>query len=149
MPPRGWHAPATDAGTPSNGSAGAGVTVKASEADTGGLCTVWEGRVPPGTVGAGPHVHRERDEFFYVLEGELVLRLGDAFYGYGDYAQAAELYRAALQKSGVDASLVNMRLGEALARAGQRAEAEAAFQAVTGPRAELASLWRLWLSQRA
>jgi quercetin dioxygenase-like cupin family protein len=59
------------------GSAGAGVTVKASEADTGGLCTVWEGRVPPGTVGAGPHVHRERDEFFYVLEGELVLQLGD------------------------------------------------------------------------
>jgi hypothetical protein len=35
------------------GSAGAGVTVKASEAETDGLCTVWEGRVPPGTVGAG------------------------------------------------------------------------------------------------
>jgi quercetin dioxygenase-like cupin family protein len=28
-------------------------------------------------VGAGPHHHRERDEFFYVLEGELVLRIGD------------------------------------------------------------------------
>jgi uncharacterized cupin superfamily protein len=51
--------------------------VKASTADTGGLCTVWEGRVPPGTVGAGPHYHRARDEFFYVREGELVLRIGD------------------------------------------------------------------------
>lgn len=51
--------------------------VKASTKETGGLCTVWEGRVPPGTVGAGPHYHRARDEFFYVLEGELVLRVGD------------------------------------------------------------------------
>ena len=59
------------------GSAGTGVTVKASAAETGGLCTVWEGQVPPGTVGAGPHYHRERDEFFYVLDGELVLRIGD------------------------------------------------------------------------
>jgi uncharacterized cupin superfamily protein len=59
------------------GSTGAGVTVKASEAETGGLCSVWEGRVGPGTVGAGPHYHRGRDEFFYVLEGELVLRIGD------------------------------------------------------------------------
>jgi quercetin dioxygenase-like cupin family protein len=60
------------------GSTGAGVTVKASEAETGGLCTVWEGRVGPGTVGAGPHYHRGRDEFFYVLDGELVLRIGEA-----------------------------------------------------------------------
>src|SRR5262245_35172002 len=59
------------------GSAGTGVTIKVSAAETSGLCTVWEGRVPPGTVGAGPHYHRGRDEFFYVLEGELVLRIGD------------------------------------------------------------------------
>jgi quercetin dioxygenase-like cupin family protein len=60
------------------GSAGTGVTVKASGADTDDLCTVWEGRVPPGTVGAGPHYHRGRDELFYILEGEVVLRIGDA-----------------------------------------------------------------------
>jgi quercetin dioxygenase-like cupin family protein len=59
------------------GSAGTGVMVKASGAQTGDLCTVWEGRVPPGSVGAGPHYHRGRDEFFYVLEGEVVLRIGD------------------------------------------------------------------------
>ena len=59
------------------GSAGTGVTVKVSTAETGGLCTVWEGRVLPGTVGAGPHFHRGRDEFFYVLEGELVLRIAE------------------------------------------------------------------------
>ena len=59
------------------GSAGTGVMVKVSAAETDGLCTVWEGRVPPGAVGAGPHSHHGRDEFFYVLEGELVLRIGD------------------------------------------------------------------------
>lgn len=59
------------------GSAGTGVMVKASAAETDGLCTVWEGHVPAGTVGAGPHYHRARDEFFYVLEGQLVLRIGD------------------------------------------------------------------------
>jgi hypothetical protein len=37
------------------GSAGTGVTVKVSAAETDGLCTVWEGRVPPGTMGAGRH----------------------------------------------------------------------------------------------
>ena len=59
------------------GSAGTGVTVKAAGAETDGLCTVWEGRVPPGAVGAGAHYHLGRDEVFYVLEGELVLRIGD------------------------------------------------------------------------
>ena len=76
-----------------------------------------------------------------------LLRLADAYYGYGEYAEAAELYRAALQK-GADANIVNTRLGAALAMAGQRAEAEAAFRAVTGPRAELANFWLLWLSSR-
>jgi len=82
-------------------------------------------------------------------EGRVARRTGDAFYGYGQYAEAAELYRAALQKGGEDAGLVNLRLGAALAMAGRRAEAEAAFRAVTaGDRAELARLWLLWLSTR-
>jgi uncharacterized cupin superfamily protein len=64
------------------------VVVKASEAETGGLCTVWEGRVGPETVGAGPHYHRRRDEFLYVLEGELVLRIGHKLHiaGAGTFA---------------------------------------------------------------
>jgi tetratricopeptide (TPR) repeat protein len=75
------------------------------------------------------------------------MAMGDAYYGYGDYAPAAELYRAALQK-GADAGTANIRIGAALAMAGQRAEAETAFRAVTGARAELAQLWLLWLSTR-
>lgn len=80
--------------------------------------------------------------------GKLALSTADAFYGYGDYAKAIELYRAALQKGGVDNNVVNTRLGMALAMAGRRAEAEAALKAVTGPRADIASFWMLWLNQR-
>ena len=71
---------------------------------------------------------------------------GDAHYGYGEYAEAAELYRAALQKGGEDANLVNTRLGAALARAGQRAEARGRVpRRDRGARAELARYWLLWL----
>jgi tetratricopeptide (TPR) repeat protein len=73
---------------------------------------------------------------------------GDAHFGNGQYAAAAELYRAALQKGGEDTNLVNTRLGAALALAGQRAEAEAAFRSVTGPRADLAGFWLAWLARR-
>ncbi|MGZ8350898.1 MAG: hypothetical protein ACXWU2_12785 [Allosphingosinicella sp.] len=73
---------------------------------------------------------------------------GDSHFGFGQYAEAAELYRAALQKGGEDANLVNTRLGAALALAGRRAEAEAAFRAVTGPRADLAGFWLAWLARR-
>lgn len=72
--------------------------------------------------------------------------VADALYGYGRYAEAAELYRAALGKGG-DASLLNLRIGVSLAQAGQRAEAETALRAVTGPRAELAALWLAWLAR--
>jgi tetratricopeptide (TPR) repeat protein len=81
--------------------------------------------------------------------GSPALGTADAYFGYGDYAKAVTLYKAALQKGGVDAGLVNTRLGMALALAGQKAEAEAAFKAIDGPRAELASLLQLWLSKRA
>ena len=74
---------------------------------------------------------------------------GDAFFGSSQYVEAAELYRAALQKGGEDPNLVNTRLGAALALAGQRLEAETAFRAVTGPRADLAGFWLAWLARRA
>lgn len=74
---------------------------------------------------------------------------GDAYLGYGEYAKAAALYRAALTKSGVDPSLANLRLGIALARSGDKAGATTAFNSVSGPRADIAKYWLLWLSTRA
>jgi hypothetical protein len=75
---------------------------------------------------------------------------GDTFYSYGQYADAAALYRAALQKGGENADMVNLRLGAALFAAGQQAEAQAAFRAVGGGnRAALAALWLLWIERPA
>lgn len=79
----------------------------------------------------------------------LAVRTGDAYYGYGDYAKAVDLYRAALAKSGADANLINLHLGMALARSGDKAGAAAAFKAVAGPQAELAKFWLVYLATQA
>jgi len=74
---------------------------------------------------------------------------GEAYYGYGDYAQAADLFRTALTKSGVDKDLANLRLGMALAQAGDKAGATAALNAAGGAQAEVAKLWLTYLAQKA
>jgi hypothetical protein len=73
---------------------------------------------------------------------------GDGLFAFGQYGEAAAAYQAALIKGGEDPNLVNSRLGAALALAGRRLEAEAALRAVTGPRAELAGFWLVWLARR-
>jgi thioredoxin-like negative regulator of GroEL len=73
---------------------------------------------------------------------------GDAWYGYGDYAKAAEFYKAALAKGG-DANRNNLHLGMALARAGDKAGAAAALNKVTGPMAELAKFWLVYANSKA
>ena len=83
------------------------------------------------------------------LRGATTIAAGDQLLSFGDYAAAAHAYEGALQKGAADPNLVNTRLGIALALAGRRAEALAAFGAVTGPRADLASLWLAWLGQQA
>lgn len=81
--------------------------------------------------------------------GSVALNVADAYLSYGEYAKAATFYRTALIKGGVDANLVNTRLGMALAMSGDRAGATSVFNAITGPRQDLARYWVLWLSQRA
>lgn len=80
---------------------------------------------------------------------KLAVRTGDAYYGYGEYTQAAELYRAALSKTGADANLINLHLGMALARAGDKAGATAALNAVAGPQTQLAKFWLVYVATRA
>ena len=80
-------------------------------------------------------------------DGEAALKAADNHYAFGEYAKAAELYRLALTKGGIDAGIVNTRLGMSLALAGQRAEAETVLRTVNGPRANLASYWLVWLAQ--
>lgn len=51
-------------------------TVKISGADTGGRYGLIEVVVPPG-LGSPWHVHPEEDEWFYVLEGNLTVYVGN------------------------------------------------------------------------
>lgn len=83
--------------------------------------------------------------------GKGALATGDAYFGFGNYAKAAELYRLAATKStGADAETANLRLGAALAMAKDKAGATTAFQAVQGgARANLAQYWLTYLGQTA
>ena len=82
-------------------------------------------------------------------DANALIRIGDRYYGLGQYAKAAGLYRQALSKGGADANLANLHLGMALTRSGDKAGATAAFNAVTGPRADIAKYWLLYLKTGA
>jgi len=76
-----------------------------------------------------------------------LLHIGDRFYGMGQFAEAADIYRQVLNKPGADKDVANIHLGMALARQGDKAGATAAFNAVTGPRAEIAKFWLAYVQQ--
>lgn len=83
------------------------------------------------------------------VNGTALLRIGDRYYAMGDYTKAVELYRMAMGKPGVDAAVANLHIGMALARAGDKAGAKTALNAVTGPRADIAKYWLTYVNQRA
>jgi tetratricopeptide (TPR) repeat protein len=76
-----------------------------------------------------------------------LLRIGDRYYAMGNYAKAADVYRQVIGKPGADKDVANLHLGMALARAGDKAGATAALNAVSGSRAELAKYWLLYAQQ--
>lgn len=79
---------------------------------------------------------------------KLALATGDAYYGYGEYAKAAALYKQAVGAPTVDQATANLRLGMALARSGDKAGATAALNAVKGgPRETLAKYWLVFIGQ--
>jgi tetratricopeptide (TPR) repeat protein len=77
------------------------------------------------------------------------VRIGDRYFGLGNYAKAIELYRMAEGKAGADANLINMHLGMALARSGDKAGALEAFKKVTGPAQPIAQFWTIYVNQAA
>ena len=81
--------------------------------------------------------------------GMTLMRIGDRYLAMGDQAKALELYRLALTKPGVDAAVINLHIGMALAKAGDKSGATAAFNAVTGPRADIAKFWLTYLNQKS
>ena len=82
--------------------------------------------------------------------GKLAAQTGDAYLAQGNYAKAVELYRASLQKGGVNADEINTHIGIALAQSGDRAGATTAFATVTTqPRKDIAALWTTYLQSSA
>jgi tetratricopeptide (TPR) repeat protein len=76
------------------------------------------------------------------------LGTADAYYGYGDFAKAAAMYKLAQGGAGIDPNTVNLRLGAALARSGDLAGAKAALEQVKGgPREGLAQYWLIFVGQ--
>lgn len=80
--------------------------------------------------------------------GMALLRIGDRYYGTGQYAKAVELYRKAMGKPGVDPSLANLHLGMGLARVGDKAGATTAFNAVSGDLSQIAKYWLIYVQQK-
>jgi tetratricopeptide (TPR) repeat protein len=81
--------------------------------------------------------------------GMALLRIGDRYYGMGNFPKAVELYRQSMSKPGVDPNIANLHIGMALTRTGDKPGATAAFKAVTGPRADIAKYWLLYVQSRA
>jgi mannose-6-phosphate isomerase-like protein (cupin superfamily) len=55
---------------------GGRMVVKVRDEDTSGAYSVHDNTIPPGSPGPRPHLHRHHEEVFYVLEGELTVRVG-------------------------------------------------------------------------
>jgi hypothetical protein len=79
--------------------------------------------------------------------GNLAFQTADAYLGYGQYAQAVDLYKVAAQKGGPDANLINLHMGEAQAQSGDKAGAAASFAKVTGPNQVIAQYWTVFANK--
>ena len=55
---------------------GGRMMVKVRDEDTTGAYSIHENTIPLGSPGPRPHIHRNHEEAFYVLEGELTVRAG-------------------------------------------------------------------------
>ena len=58
------------------------MVLKATGESTGGNLVLLENLTPPGG-GPPPHLHRNEDEFFYVLDGTFEIRIGDDVHALG------------------------------------------------------------------
>ena len=56
------------------------LTMYATAEQTGGAFSLMEERLPKGAE-PPPHVHRREDEAFFLLDGELTVRVGDETFG--------------------------------------------------------------------
>ncbi len=91
----------------------------------------------------------ERDARAGAAGAAIVTAAADAYLSYDDYAKAADLFKLALTKPGIDSARTLTRLGIAQTMLGQYADAQASFGKVTGARQPIARLWSIYAAQKA
>lgn len=79
----------------------------------------------------------------------LSVSTADGFLGYNMADKAEAIYKVALGKAGVNADLVNTRIGIAQVKQGKYADASATFAKVGGKRAYIGKLWKVYAEMKA
>ncbi|MEJ7925290.1 hypothetical protein WG908_00805 [Sphingobium sp. AN641] len=82
-------------------------------------------------------------------DGSAAAKVADEYFSLSQFPKAVEFYRLALAKGGVDAGRVNSRLGVALARSGDLANARTSLAQANGEWANVAGFWAVWVDQQA
>lgn len=81
--------------------------------------------------------------------GKAALAAADSYFSMSQFPKAAELYRVALAKGGIDADRASARLGVALARSGDLANAQATLAQAGGKWIGVAGFWSIWVDHRS
>ena len=82
-------------------------------------------------------------------DGSAALAVADRYFSLSQFPQAAEHYRLALSKGGIDQGKANARLGIALARSGDLPGGKTALGQVNGNWANVAGFWSVWIDQQS
>ncbi|BAV63778.1 tetratricopeptide repeat protein [Sphingobium cloacae] len=80
--------------------------------------------------------------------GTSALAAADTYFSLAQYPKAAELYKLALTKGGINDDQANARLGIALARSGDLAGAKTALANVKGNWSNVAGFWSIWIEEQ-
>lgn len=95
-----------------------------------------------------PTLKQVQDAAGSVKTAKEMLSVGKNLYALGDYAGAADMFRKA-QGAGADLGLSSLLLGMSLTRAGDKAGAKAAFEAVAGDYKGVAAYWLIYVNSMA
>lgn len=72
----GGHFVGPEDGTALPNPIGGRMLIKLRDEDTAGAYSIHDNVIPPGSPGPRPHLHRRHEEAFFVVEGELTVRVG-------------------------------------------------------------------------
>src|SRR5699024_8792172 len=81
-------------------------------------------------------------------DGRVAYGAANAFYSFGDYANAEAMFKLAVDKGVSEKDLALTRLGMAQIQQGKYAEGQATLAQVTGPRAPVARMWMAYAASK-